>query len=714
MIRRFRRPLAKTYWALAVGGILVVGGLLGSSVVFAGSEGAMSVADDATVQLRAQEMLGAISVSRAIFSEALVFGAAYQKEDLSETAFRDVLAEADKVLRDLSTQWSSLETVLPDPEIGQALFSYVGAGSRLVADLEMGRFDEAQGIDAVGLREAYEYATRLLVDERDERERHIAAVRAGVGDVADAARFVVAFFVPGLAILAALAFIRHRQRRIQLEAEIERDEEIRDAKDQFLSAVAHELRTPLTAVVGFAETLRDRSRQLSLKDRDELVDILADEASDTAFMIEDLLVFARANIGDLTIRPEVLETGDLIEKIAMGWGGRNEDRLTVSGKGNMWADPLRMKQVFRNLLSNAFDHGGPKVEVRIAPKGSSVEIEVADNGPGIPLALREKVFEPYQHGVSHDGQTAPMGLGLTVARSLVRLMEGDLRYRYRDGESIFEVTIPAATTEQEQQSKRNVRPTQRSGPSPSQIIEAIQQKTLEIVYQPIVDLHHIRSNRRVVGYEALSRFTAGSPPEWFGAAWEAGIGVELELEAIRAAVAGFANAPHRVFLALNVSMETLMSSQLAGSLSGMSPSRIVLELSETTVIDNYQRAKVYLDRLTRRGFRLAFDDLAPGRIDLWYLVRLRPAMVKIDISLVRDIDAEPGKRSLVNGLKWLGEVLKSQIVAEGIERTEELEILTRIGVPYGQGYLLGRPGPLEEPIEHDAGTVAAPVASISG
>ncbi|MFN2485400.1 MAG: EAL domain-containing protein [Acidimicrobiia bacterium] len=78
----------------------------------------------------------------------------------------------------------------------------------------------------------------------------------------------------------------------------------------------------------------------------------------------------------------------------------------------------------------------------------------------------------------------------------------------------------------------------------------------------------------------------------------------------------------------------------------------------------------------------------------WYLVRLRPAIIKIDMSVIHGIDHEPSKRGLVNGLKWLSDVLKSRIVAEGIERPEELDILTRVGVHYGQGYLLGRPGPL--------------------
>jgi EAL domain-containing protein (putative c-di-GMP-specific phosphodiesterase class I) len=80
---------------------------------------------------------------------------------------------------------------------------------------------------------------------------------------------------------------------------------------------------------------------------------------------------------------------------------------------------------------------------------------------------------------------------------------------------------------------------------------------------------------------------------------------------------------------------------------------------------------------------------------LWHLVRLRPSIIKIDLSMVRDIDVDPSKQSLVTGLRLLGEVLRAQVVAEGIERRAELEHLLQLGVQFGQGYLLGRPGPLE-------------------
>lgn len=197
-----------------------------------------------------------------------------------------------------------------------------------------------------------------------------------------------------------------------------------------------------------------------------------------------------------------------------------------------------------------------------------------------------------------------------------------------------------------------------------------------------------------VGYEALSRFANGSPPAWFTAASRAGLRVGLELAAIRSAIAGFSMAPKNVYLALNASVETLCSPFLLDSLDGISPGRVVLELPEDTVSENYERTSVQIDRLVSQGYRLAMDDQARGRIDLWYLVRLRPSIIKIDISMIRDVDVDASKQSLVNGLRLLGDVLKADVVAEGIERQGELSHLQAMGVQFGQGYLLGRPGPL--------------------
>jgi len=231
-------------------------------------------------------------------------------------------------------------------------------------------------------------------------------------------------------------------------------------------------------------------------------------------------------------------------------------------------------------------------------------------------------------------------------------------------------------------------------PTAAEVARMIESGAFKVVYQPIVEIRSRDDERSIVGYEALSRFADGSPPAWFSAASRAGLRVGLELAAIRSAISGFQSVPGSAYLALNTSVETLCSPFLLDALEGIAPTRVVLELPEDTVIESYERTKVHIDRLVGRGYRLAMDDLARGRIDLWHLFRFRPSIIKIDLSMIRDIDVDPSKQSLVSGLKLLGEVLRAQVIAEGIERGAELRQLLQLGVRFGQGYLLGRPGPL--------------------
>jgi EAL domain-containing protein (putative c-di-GMP-specific phosphodiesterase class I)/signal transduction histidine kinase len=571
----------------------------------------------------------------------------------------------------------------------------VGAGEALLSDLENSRLLAADQRSLPDFLAAYDAATTALVMERGRLENHMVAVRNGVAGVADAARFLVALVIPALVVAGALAYASRRQRKLRSEASFLEEENLRQAKDEFLSAIAQELRTPLTGVVGFAEALRDKSRQLSPMEREELVAIVAEEATNTAAVLDDLLVFARANVGDLTVRPQAISVGDLLEQVAMSLGPLKKGHLNISGEGTAWADPMRLRQVVRNLLINAFRHGGDRIELRVWSGEDAVQIQVADNGPAIPPSLRLRMFEPYQHGITDPGSLPSIGLGLTVARTLIQLMNGDVSYSYHEGESSFTVTLPIVVPSPQSQVALG-----ETKVSVTDVLEAIRTQSFAIHYQPIVEIQHVE-RFKVAGVEALARFASGPPTEWFAVARAAGVGVEVELALIKAAVAGFRAASPDQFITLNTSLDTLVTPRLLEAVQGIKPNRIVFELSEGSVVDNYQRTKAQLDRITSLGYRLAIDDLAGGRIDLWHLVRLRPAIVKFDISLVREIDTDPSRRSLVNALKWLGDLLSCKVVAEGIEQPGELETLRRLGIHYGQGYLLGRPAPIVQ--DHAAG-----------
>jgi signal transduction histidine kinase len=216
------------------------------------------------------------------------------------------------------------------------------------------------------------------------------------------------------------------------------------AKDEFLARVSHELRTPLTAVVGFAAELDHNWEGLSEGDRAEMIHVIRTQGDEVSMMVEDLLVAARSEMGTLTVVPEPTRIGEALD-LAMAGSYLNQRQVTITPDTSMvevWADPVRLRQILRNLLVNAARYGGIRVLIRAFEEGDSVTIRVEDDGPGVPEELRQSIFEPYFRGPQSQGQPASIGLGLAVSRELARMMGGDLQYVRRPGWSVFEVTLP--------------------------------------------------------------------------------------------------------------------------------------------------------------------------------------------------------------------------------------------------------------------------------
>lgn len=214
-----------------------------------------------------------------------------------------------------------------------------------------------------------------------------------------------------------------------------------------------------------------------------------------------------------------------------------------------------------------------------------------------------------------------------------------------------------------------------------------------VVFQPIYDL----VDGRLVGVEALSRFHAEpqQPPDrWFADAQAVGRGVELETVAVRAALKHLPSVPDGVYLSLNVSPDTLMSHQLTEVLEEVDGQRLVLEITEHAPVENYLLLAEALARHERRGTRLAVDDAGAGFASLRHIVRLGPAIIKLDVSLTRDLHLDPIRASLAAALTGFARSSNVGLVAEGIETEGELDALHRLGVPCGQGFLLSRPSPL--------------------
>ncbi len=270
-------------------------------------------------------------------------------------------------------------------------------------------------------------------------------------------------------------------------------------------------------------------------------------------------------------------------------------------------------------------------------------------------------------------------------------------HRSVDGRSSIVVDRLGEVAERlaEHQASQVVRVAERARVSTDRIEEAIHGDVLQTVFQPIMDL----DDGRVRGVEALARFITRprrSPETWFVEAANHGLLTQLELAAATKAFDHLDRIPEGVYLSVNVSPETLRDPRLMQLLQGVPARRVVLELTERSPIVDYDEARASLAEVREIGCRLAVDDVGSGFSGLGHVVELSPDLLKFDRSLVSGVDSDATKEALIARLTSFAAEVGMETVAEGIETAAELESLRELGVETGQGFLLGRPGPIPQ------------------
>jgi EAL domain-containing protein (putative c-di-GMP-specific phosphodiesterase class I) len=208
---------------------------------------------------------------------------------------------------------------------------------------------------------------------------------------------------------------------------------------------------------------------------------------------------------------------------------------------------------------------------------------------------------------------------------------------------------------------------------------------LTILHQPI----HSLTSGLPVGAECLARFAdAGQrgPDCWFNEAAQVGLGVELEMLAFRNALATAAHVPPGCYLSINASPEAVLSGQVLEALVEFGRRNLVVELTEHQEVADFARMQAALAEL-RGHARIAIDDVGAGYAGMRHLVDLAPDLLKLDMSLTRDIHRD-------------AESIGAKLVAEGVECAEEAAVLTELGVSYAQGYHFARPMPVVAAMQH--------------
>jgi heavy metal sensor kinase len=215
----------------------------------------------------------------------------------------------------------------------------------------------------------------------------------------------------------------------RLEAGIERER-------GFVADAGHELRTPLTLLrtelelalrqAGSADDLREAVKRSSIE-----VDRLVQLA-------EDLLLMAQSNAGRLALRIEPLDTADLLASTAsrFEWRAQEAGRriaLAAGGEGSLRGDRVRLEQALGNLIDNALRHGGGDIELSTAAADGTVELHVADGGPGMPPAFIDRAFERFTRADAARAHSGGAGLGLSIVRMIAEAHGGEAHAQNRAG-----------------------------------------------------------------------------------------------------------------------------------------------------------------------------------------------------------------------------------------------------------------------------------------
>ena len=214
-------------------------------------------------------------------------------------------------------------------------------------------------------------------------------------------------------------------------------------RSQMLGTVSHELRNNLTGMMGLTDVLQSAS-DLSPSETQELLGLAHQQAVDASEIVEDLLTASRLESSALSVHVEAVDLDLEVATTVRRFVGEGTMVSVQIGEDVPMAraDSLRVRQILRNLISNALRYGGERISVRVGSDGETVFVRVEDDGPGVIEEEHDRIFEPYRRAHDAPGVTASMGLGLSISRHLARLMGGELSYCKEPGLSVFTLSMP--------------------------------------------------------------------------------------------------------------------------------------------------------------------------------------------------------------------------------------------------------------------------------
>lgn len=228
----------------------------------------------------------------------------------------------------------------------------------------------------------------------------------------------------------------------------------------------------------------------------------------------------------------------------------------------------------------------------------------------------------------------------------------------------------------------------------AQIENLLDERAYHAVFQPIF---HIQNNK-LWGYEALTRFTNAqyTPDKIFEQADTLGLGSKLGVQVMACALEDGKSFSKSLIINLNATPELILSGALHELFAPYDDlSRYVLEITEHAIVEDYQEIHLAIDPLRKKGMRLAVDDTGAGYASFRHILLLKPEIIKLDISLIRDIDQNEQKQALTAALVAFSRRGNHLLIAEGVETEAEMAVLRSLGVDLVQGYLFSKSLPIQ-------------------
>ncbi|MCH7581764.1 MAG: HAMP domain-containing histidine kinase [Acidobacteria bacterium] len=439
-----RHDARKRTVAMAVGvSLLLV--LFVAGLAFANSIGAARVAENARSLHWANATLGTSSLTRAALVQAVTFVGLEQQGLVTD---EDVAYATTQVVASYDELKQLEEIAGASPSSTDLTHFMAEVGSAMTA-LDEGSVDEARNIVIGDMEGAYIDLFDSLQTEQGTIQAAIEANTAAAARMNGYVVFILTLAIPGSAVIVYWWIARRqvREYRLRTELELEGQRAINRAKDSFIAGLSHELRTPLTSIYGFAEILTDGDGA-DPEQTKEIVQIIANEAAEMTRMVDDLLAASRMESSGIEVDMAPTNIREVVESAITPFERAGLEVKLSATDATVSTDAGRLRHILINLISNAARHGGDKIGVEVSLAGDTVDIEVWDNGQGVPEDKVEKLFDRFIHKDAAPLLTGSVGLGLAIASRLTTMLGGRLAYQRFAGKTYFIVNVPAAVAAQ--------------------------------------------------------------------------------------------------------------------------------------------------------------------------------------------------------------------------------------------------------------------------